>query len=115
MLGFKNRNIVYLAGTSDTLNCKLSGSKGCDDNELATYCQAMLQGNNRLDRILKWKAYLNLLYANYTTSSQANKTNEQGEKVGLHKTTEVSTMHPLVFSRGVEHDPVKMVFSKVGR
>ena len=44
MIGFKNRNIIYLAGTSDTVNCQLDGYNGCNDNELATYCEAMLQG-----------------------------------------------------------------------
>ena len=38
-----------------------------------------------------------------------------GEKVGQHKFVNVSTMHPLIFSTGVDHDPVQMVFSNVGR
>jgi len=89
IVGFENRNIVYLAGTNDIENCHLNTHDGCEDNELATYCQAMLQGNNRLDRIIKWKAYLRLLYGR--------------------------DVHPLVFALGVEHDPVKMVFSPTGR
>lgn len=87
--GFETRNVVYLAGTNDIENCKIHAHDGCEDNELATYCQAMLQGNNRLDRIIKWKAYLHLLYGR--------------------------DVHPLVFALGVEHDPVKMVFSPTGR
>ena len=31
-------------GTEDTVNCKMSNAVGCNDNELATYCPAMLQG-----------------------------------------------------------------------
>jgi hypothetical protein len=81
---------MFLAGTNDVLNCNMNWFPGCDDNELATYCQAMLQGDNRLDRIIKWKAYMKLLY---------------------HR----DNFHPLIFAPGVYHDPVQMIFSDVGR
>jgi hypothetical protein len=42
--GFPLRDITYLGGTNDTINCKLTGYPGCQDNDLATYCPAMLQG-----------------------------------------------------------------------
>lgn len=55
---FPARNMHFLIGLNDSLNCKLSAFPGCMDNDLATNCQAMLQGNNRLDRFIKWKDYL---------------------------------------------------------
>ena len=69
---------------------------------------------NRLDRIIKWKAYLQNLYSNFSTSTVTVKS-EEGERIGANKIINISTMHPLIFSIGVEHDPVKMVFSSVGR
>ena len=60
------------------------------DNDLATYCPAMLQGNNRLDRILKWKMYLNFFYND-------------------------DNIHNVVFAEGVVHDPVQMLKSFQGK
>lgn len=54
VVDFPMKKITYLAGLSDTVNCDLSGFEGCDDSDLATYCEAMLQGNNRVDRMIKW-------------------------------------------------------------
>ena len=79
-----------MVGTEDTYNCKLSNYPGCTDNDLATYCPAMLQGNNRLDRILKWKMYLNYFYSN-------------------------DNIHNVVFAEGVVHDPVQMLKSLQGK
>ena len=87
---FPSRDVTYLVGTEDTLNCKLTNYPGCVDNDLATYCPAMLQGNNRLDRILKWKMYLNFFYND-------------------------DNIHNVVFAEGVVHDPVQMLKSIQGK
>ena len=87
---FPSRDITYLVGTEDTSNCKLNGYIGCQDNDLATYCPAMLQGNNRLDRILNWKMYLRFYYNN-------------------------DNIHNVVFAEGVVHDPVQMLKSPKGK
>lgn len=60
------------------------------DNDLATYCPAMLQGNNRLDRLLKWKMYLTNYY-------------------------EKENIHNVVFANGIMHDPVQMLKSVKGK
>jgi len=86
---FQFSNVVYLIGMNDTLNCHLHPFDNCEDNELATYCQAMLQGDNRLDRALKYKAYLTLFYKR--------------------------PVHRIVFSPNVPHDPVKMLYSNPGK
>lgn len=49
----------------------------------------MLQGNNRLDRMIKWKAYLYMLYG--------------------------KDVHTLHFAPDVVHDPVNMMSSSVGK
>ena len=77
-------------GTEDTSNCKLKWYPGCCDNDLATYCPAMLQGNNRLDRILNWKIYLEKMYG-------------------------TDNVHNVVFAEGVVHDPVQMLKSLKGK
>eukprot|EP01039_Chlorochromonas_danica_P009981 gene9981-11039_t len=59
---FPGRDLHFLIGLNDSLNCKLNTFPGCNDNDLATYCQAMLQGNNRLDRFEKWKNYLEIYF-----------------------------------------------------
>lgn len=60
---FPGRDLHLLIGLNDSLNCKLPGAgEGCQDNDLATYCPAMLQGANRLDRFLKWRDYLEAFY-----------------------------------------------------
>ena len=82
-------DITYLVGSDDTANCHLEGHNGCNDNELATYCQAMLQGANRLDRVLKWKAYLKHFY---------------GREV-----------HRMAFVEGVQHDALALLSSGLGR
>ena len=87
---FPTRDITYLVGTEDISNCKLKWYPGCSDNDLATYCPAMLQGNNRLDRILNWKMYLEDLYGN-------------------------ENVHNVVFAEGVVHDPVQMLKSLKGK
>ena len=87
---FPTRDITYLVGTEDISNCKLKWYPGCCDNDLATYCPAMLQGNNRLDRILNWKMYLEDLYGN-------------------------ENVHNVVFAEGVVHDPVQMLHSLKGK
>jgi hypothetical protein len=86
---FQTRPVTYLLGTADTLNCKLSSFQGCDDNELATYCQAMLQGGNRVDRTLKYMQYLQHFYGKPT--------------------------HTLVKVENVGHDPISMLMSPQAR
>lgn len=86
---FPNIDMTYLVATNDNVNCKLDNYPGCNDNDLATYCQAMLQGTNRLDRALKWKAYLRNFY---------------GKEV-----------HSIVFVEGIQHDPQGIINSDVGR
>ena len=71
-IAFPTRNIHYLVGLNDSLNCDLDNSttynpttnswQGCNDNDLATYCQAMLQGNDRLDRFAKWRQSIGQVY-----------------------------------------------------
>jgi hypothetical protein len=77
---------------------------GCNDNELATYCQAMLQGDNRLDRILKWREYLNYFYSNRQDSLQPEGDIYQEQDV-----------HKVVFAEGVVHDPVQMIKTDIWR
>ena len=60
------------------------------DNDLATYCPAMLQGSNRLDRLLNWKMYLTNYY-------------------------EKDDIHNVVFADGIMHDPVQMLKSIKGK
>jgi hypothetical protein len=95
-LDFQYRDVTYLLGADDDLNCKLVNSTliqdhhhPCDDHELATYCQAMLQGSNRVDRMLKWIAYLKLIYGR-----------------DVHRFVEVD---------GVSHNPIAMLYSSLGR
>jgi hypothetical protein len=90
LLEFPTRDVTYLVGTEDTCNCKLKWYPGCCDNDLATYCPAMLQGNNRLDRILNWKMYLEKMYG-------------------------TDNVHNVVFAEGVVHDPVQMLKSLKGK
>lgn len=90
VLDFKNRDVTYLIGTDDTDNCKLNFKPWCNDMELATYCEAMLQGNNRVDRALKYLAYLSVYY--------------KGD-----------INHKLAFSNGIPHDPVRMLKSLAGK
>jgi hypothetical protein len=96
LAAFPDIDMTYLVATNDKVNCRLdrsssssSSSPGCNDNELATYCQAMLQGENRLDRALKWKSYLRQKY---------------GREV-----------HKMTFVEGVQHDPIGLMQSDVGR
>ena len=95
-------DMTYLVGSADRSNCRLHNVTNfasstaaapaaavCNDNELATYCQAMLQGENRLDRALKWKAYLRHFY---------------GREI-----------HRLVFVEGATHDEAQLLGSAAGR
>ena len=86
---FQNLDITYLVGTDDNVNCDLSNPVGCNDNDLATYCPAMLQGDNRLDRALNWQAYLLHVYKR--------------------------PVHRLFNALGVAHDPVQMLRSTSSR
>lgn len=86
---FQYTDVIYLVGADDILNCRLHPFDSCYDNELATYCQAMLQGDNRVDRALKYKAYLTLLYK--------------------------KPVHQIIFAPNVPHDAVKMLYSDVGK
>jgi len=86
---FQHRRVTYLVGLDDTVNCKLKMVPGCVDDELATYCQAMLQGNNRVDRLLKYRAYISRYFNN-------------------------QNVHAVVSSEGVPHDPTIMMRSPNG-
>ena len=86
---FQNLDITYLVGTDDNVNCDLNNPVGCNDNDLATYCPAMLQGDNRLDRALNWQAYLLHIYKR--------------------------PIHRLFNAQGVAHDPVQMLRSSTSR
>lgn len=88
-LDFQFKNITYLLGTADDVNCKIDKFQNCNDNELATNCQSMYQGNNRVDRMKKWINYLSYFY---------------GYKV--HRLVEVSN---------ISHDPIAMINSKEGK
>jgi pimeloyl-ACP methyl ester carboxylesterase len=86
---FATLDITYLVGGDDNANCKLNPTLGCNDNELATYCPAMLQGDTRLDRVLSWKLYLKYLYGR--------------------------DVHRIVFAEGIDHDAPLMIRSDTGR
>ena len=91
ILAYAERNIVYLMGTKDSCNCKLNAEEiscedvtgRCVDNEMATYCQSMLQGTDRMDRMRKYVAYLRMFYGR--------------------------PVHSLVYAQDIPHDPVKYV------
>lgn len=88
---YRYRNVVFLLGLNDTANCKVYNSNTkpvCDDDELATYCSAMLQGHHRVDRMLKYKAYLSLYYG--------------------------TDVHRIVYAPGISHEPYKMLLSVHG-
>ena len=53
---FATRDITYLVGTEDTANCKINAFPGCNDNELATYCPAMLQVGEECTNITQCNA-----------------------------------------------------------
>lgn len=105
LANFPLLDMTYLVATNDYQNCRLGRSQAqnqnqtslrgeekgsaCNDNELATYCQAMLQGENRLDRAVKWHAYLRHLY---------------GREV-----------HSMRWVEGVDHDPLGCLASRVGK
>ena len=92
LANFPLLDMTYLVATNDYQNCRLGREKNslaCNDNELATYCQAMLQGENRLDRAVKWHAYLRHLY---------------GREV-----------HSMRYVEGVDHDPLGCIASSVGK
>lgn len=86
---FGNRDIHYLIGTHDNRNCRLHDFAGCNDNELVAVCKAMLQGENRLDRMLKWKNYLKHFFG--------------------------YDVHSLVLAHGVGHNAVDMLTSPEGK
>lgn len=121
-----HRNIHFLVGLNDSLNCKLQSQtiaadhsntiSKCDDNELATYCQAMLQGENRLDRFEKWRAYVNSFYSSSGEAAGAiiqatqqdlwlhNNVTSGGRETGLH--------NKVWYVRDVAHDPLAMLHSQ---
>lgn len=88
-IAFQYKDMTYLIGTADNINCNLEDVRGCDDDELATYCQAMLQGENRVDRMFKWMTYLGRIY---------------GHEV-----------HRLVQAQGVPHNFFTMLNSREGK
>lgn len=86
---FQYQDITYLLGTADDTNCKLESFPSCDDHELVTSCQAMLQGKNRVDRMRKWLKYLEFYF---------------GHQV-----------HHIVEAAGVPHDAIAMMSSNEGK
>jgi hypothetical protein len=58
-IAFKAVDLTHVVGLNDSHNCKLNYEHGeCNDNQLVTSCEAMLQGFDRLDRFFKWSDYL---------------------------------------------------------
>ncbi len=85
-------------------------TNACNDNELATYCQAMLQGENRFDRFIKWKQYLedmfDPLFVNDTgLNSRPN--------MYSFKIRGTNSAYYLV--KNVSHDAVQMLRSKAAK
>lgn len=135
-LGFLHRNIHFLVGMNDSRNCKLQSIPDCNDNELATYCEAMVQGENRFDRFEKWKAYIDdLEYRyNYTLSHSSIMKGSSQELIqrnnisvidNLYQNTSIAStfahvnasedemiLHNKVwYVRDVSHDPIAMLKS----
>ena len=78
--------MIHVVGMNDTHNCKLNNELGaCNDNELVTGCDAMLQGFNRLDRFLKWQDYL---------------------RTQIYRE---ETIHGVVQVKNIAHDPLAML------
>jgi hypothetical protein len=161
---FPFRNIQFLVGLNDSLNCKLfpykpttplaaadiAGSPAtslrsvvpldvpnpssaanptdtellsqCNDNELATYCQAMLQGKNRLDRFLKWRDYINLfyhrvIYSNQTDFSLNNNAffTDYFSPLTVEHLHYLRVNHIILYVRDISHDPRAMLLSGDGQ
>jgi hypothetical protein len=169
---FPFRNIQFLVGLNDSVNCKLypfpkpqqpqqqsqlrrglsavddtrllledpssnsnnNNNNGmyCTDNDLATYCQAMLQGDNRLDRFLKWKHYITDYYHTYLdamnrTFFEENDNDHQHHFMedipptsDLPLTTEqhfhyLQMNHVILYVKDISHDPDAMMLSEDGK
>ena len=122
-LEFLQRDMLHVVGMADSLNCKLSGFPGCMDNELATTCAAMLQGDNRLDRFFRYRQHILetavsdwLSLPGAGSSSTGSSTTTSSSSGALSSAyLPVFPMHGLVYVPGLGHDPVAMVQSAEGR
>jgi hypothetical protein len=174
-LEFPYRNIQFLIGLNDSINCKLTTpassdilssqrsldsalqirrslqsaapaapTPGCNDNELATYCPAMLQGDNRYDRFIKWRNYINHFYHHiiYSNESKPTKNNKEMQDLLLSTpspqpisipVTTPSTLpsaplpleeyhlqlikenHIILYVKNISHDPHAMLLSNDGK
>jgi hypothetical protein len=165
--------VQFLIGLNDSINCKLAPptsigipvspesldsalrirrslqavpatTPGCNDNELATYCPAMLQGDNRYDRFIKWRNYINHFYHHiiYSNESQPTKNNKEMQDLLLYSpslqpvslpavapTAPTSSPPPLeeyhlqlikenhiiLYVKNISHDPHAMLLSNDGK
>jgi hypothetical protein len=89
MADFPDTDVTYLAGMLDVKNCAMKGHYGCRDTVLPKTCPDMLQGDHRLDRMIKWYGYLRHYY---------------GKKV-----------HRLVLQKHVGHNMRFMMHSEAGK
>lgn len=123
---------------NDSRNCKLQSIHDCNDNELATYCEAMVQGENRLDRFEKWKAYIDDLEYRYNYTMSHSHSILKGTSEELIQRSNISFIDTLYqnstiastfahvnatkdemilhnkvwYVRDVSHDPIAMLKSK---
>jgi hypothetical protein len=117
---FPHRFIDYLVGLNDSANCnlkewgsasikKLSNTSVCNDNELATYCQAMLQGDNRFDRFVKWKGYLEEMF-----DPQHEDLNSM-KRPNIYSFSIRGTNSAYYLVNNVSHDAIQMLRSRAAK
>lgn len=119
-LEFPYRNIQFLVGLNDSVNCKLlspaaSPLPTCNDNDLATYCEAMLQGENRLDRFLKWRDYINDYYHQLIFSNASFIVNNEEFLFNEKHLQLIQQNHLLLYVKDMTHDPQAMIRSVDGK
>lgn len=111
---FPDRFIDYLVGLNDSANCNLQNfsigdHRPCNDNELATYCQAMVQGSNRFDRFMKWKNYLEIVYdPNNLDSETISRENNYSSAIR-------GTNSAYYLVKNVSHDAIEMLKSRAAK
>lgn len=130
--------MLHIVGTADSLNCKLNGFPGCNDNDLAINCpvgeiasiiatvdlvltfkiallQAMLQGDNRLSRFFRYRQHiLDVAISDWLYSDDYSLL---PPLYSNSKTASLPTFpsHGLVYVQGLGHDPIAMLHSAEAR
>lgn len=116
---FPHRFVDYLVGLNDSTNCNLDATTGfinsslqtshCNDNELATYCQAMLQGDNRFDRFINWKSYLEDKYDPKSEDDNAM------PRPNIYSYGIKGTNSAYYLVKNVSHDAIQMLRSRAAK